>query len=299
MRDDQARTSFDALVDEFLRTEYEMSPVMASNLGLTDYDDRLDDLSADAFARRDALAEGWLARFGGVPAAGLGREELIDRDLVISVLRGRTILADWQAWRRDPLVYSGPVLNGIFGLFLHHLRPEGELVSAAASRLRQAPAALEAGRSNLDPALAHPLIVERGRNAARGGVRYLRDLLPNDVAAGPDRDRLVSVAGDAAEALERWAAFLGDFGLRAHGDWRLGEDRYTGLLREREALADDARSLRERGQAEWDRLDAEMRALSKSARGREDWPAVLDAAKVDHPATEAAMRAAYETWTAR
>jgi len=35
---------FDQLIDEFLRQEFEDSPVSASGLGLTEFDDRLDDL---------------------------------------------------------------------------------------------------------------------------------------------------------------------------------------------------------------------------------------------------------------
>ena len=38
---------FSALVDGFLANEYELSPVAASHLGLTQYDERLDDLSAE------------------------------------------------------------------------------------------------------------------------------------------------------------------------------------------------------------------------------------------------------------
>ena len=54
---------FRSLVDEFLQNEFETSPTTASYLGLTQYDDRLDDLSADAFAKRDADAQAWLKRF--------------------------------------------------------------------------------------------------------------------------------------------------------------------------------------------------------------------------------------------
>ena len=42
------------------------------------------------------------------------------------------------------------------------------------------------------------------------------------------------------------------------GRWQLGEDGYSRILQEREVLGDDARALRARGQAEFDRLDAEM-----------------------------------------
>src|SRR6185369_13748957 len=104
-------TDFAALVDQFLDEEFEASPTMGSALGLTQYDDKLDDLSAEALQKRDADAERWLDRFSAVPDSDLEADDQIDRDLVISVLRGRTILADWQNWRRDPLTYTLPPIN--------------------------------------------------------------------------------------------------------------------------------------------------------------------------------------------
>ncbi|HEX8940034.1 MAG TPA: DUF885 domain-containing protein [Candidatus Limnocylindrales bacterium] len=290
---------FERLAADFLQHEWEASPVRASSLGLTDHDERLDDLSAEAFLQRDADDALWLTRFDTLDPGRLGFEERLDRDLATSVLRGRGILAGWAEWRRDPTEYSGVVTSGVFGLFLHRLRPEPDLVDAAVARLEQVPRAFEQGRANLDPALAHPLIVERGAQSARGAVRYFRELLPAEVATSRDRDRLAEAGERAAEATEAWAAFLDEFRARAHGTWQLGEERYSRLLRDREALAGDARSLRERGQAEYDRLDGEMRSLAREAAGSEDWVAVLREADRDHPPTEAAMREAYEAATER
>ena len=170
--------SLSGLVDEFLDEEFELSPVTASALGLTDYDAGMDDLSAESFAERERDARDFLARFAALADADLTAEERIDRDLALAMLRGRLITAEWQGWKRDPLTYSGPALNGVFLLFLHRLRPEQELVDAAVSRLAQIPTVFAQGRANLDPALAHPLIVERALASARAGARYVRDLLP-------------------------------------------------------------------------------------------------------------------------
>jgi uncharacterized protein (DUF885 family) len=291
--------TFQELVDQFLTEEFEASPVLASGLGLTEYDDRLDDLSADAFRRRDADATRWRERFEAVPDADLDAQTGIDRDLALSVLRGREILADWQNWRRDPQTYSGPILQGVFGLFLHRLRPEPELALAAAARLAEAPRAVEQGIANISGELAHPLIVSRGAGSARGGARYLRELLPAEVAPGPERDRLVEAGGRAADALERWVTFLDDLAVRATGTWQLGEERYSRLLREREALPYDALSLRDVGRAEYEALDAEMRDLAARIDGSGDWATVLEEANRDHPQTEEEMRAGYEAWTER
>ena len=289
----------DALIEEFLANDYETSPVTASGLGLTDYDDRLDDLSSAAFDKREADAASYLGRFVAIAADGLSADGRIDRDLAIAMLRGRLIMAEWQGWKRDPLVYSSPILSGLFVLFLHALRPNRELVDAAVARLEQVPRALEQGAANLDASLASRLIVERGLASARGGARFLREILPAEAHAEADRERLRAAGETAGAAFDSWVAFLESFVERARGEWAFGEERYTRLLRERENLAFDARSLREMGRAEYDRLDAEMRALALQIRGTDDWRAVLVQANEDHPATEAEMRATYAEWSER
>jgi uncharacterized protein (DUF885 family) len=292
-------TDFAALVDEFLDEEFAASPTFASALGLTKYDDKLDDLSAAAFDKRDADAERWLARFSEVPDSTLEADDQIDRDLAISVLRGRTILADWQAWRRDPLTYSLPSINSIFGLFIHRLRPEPELVKSTVARLDATPRAIEQGKANLDPTLASPLIVERALGSARASARYARELLARDIADAGLRAQVLESGAVAAEALDDYATFLEDFRGRATGTWQLGEERYTRLLRERESLGMDARGLREMGRAEYDRLDREMQEVAQRAAGSSDWRAVLEEANENHPRTEEEMRSTYADWTDR
>lgn len=282
-----------SLLDDLLAADFDASPVFASALGLTDYDERLDDLSADAFRRRDADAASFLARVEAATDDGLSVDDTIDRDLARAVLRGRTILADWEGWRRDPQAYTSPISSGLFTLFLHRLRPEPDLVDAAVARLGQVGRVVDQGIANLDASLAHPLIVERGANAARGLVRYVRELLPPEAGEPSARERLAAAGAGAAAHLERWIAHLDELARRAAGTWQLGEARYTRILGEREVLPYDARLLRERGRGELARLDAEMRALARDAAGSEDYVEVLRRSNEDHPRTEEAMRAGY------
>ena len=128
--------SFADLSAEFLEAEWADSPVRASSLGLTEHDERLDDLSAAAFERRKDADAAWLDRFRAVDPQALGADEAIDRDLVISILRGRQIMEDFTVWQRQPDVYLNPGMQGIFTLFLHRLRPIEELVGAAVERMR-------------------------------------------------------------------------------------------------------------------------------------------------------------------
>jgi uncharacterized protein (DUF885 family) len=292
-------TPFAGLCRAFLAEEYAASPVMASALGLTEHDDRLDDLSASAFEDRRRRHAAWLERFRAIPDAGLGPEDRIDRDLVVSTLAGREILAEWEGWRRQPEIYVAVGLQGVFGLFLHRLRPEPELVRAAVARLAAIPRALEDGRRNLSPTLLPPVLIDRALGQARAGARYLRDVLPAEVGTPAHRAALAAAGVTAADALLSFAAALEDLRPRAVGSFALGAERYTRILRERELLGLDAGTLRTRGREEYDRLAAELRELSGRVAGTEDWPRVLRELSRDHPESPEAMRRAYETWTAR
>src|ERR1700694_5494436 len=87
----------------FLDETLEDSPVLASQLGVDGYDDRLDDLSEAAFEDRRRRSVAWLARFEQLPdVATASFDERLDRDLIRSVLRGRAIMDDWLMWRRQP-----------------------------------------------------------------------------------------------------------------------------------------------------------------------------------------------------
>ena len=80
----------------------------------------------------------------------------------------------WQLemWRRQPDVYLNPGMGGIFGLFLHQLRPMQELVEAAVARMRLIPGNLEDGKRNLRPEMVPGIFLDRAANQARAGARF-------------------------------------------------------------------------------------------------------------------------------
>ena len=289
--------SFTELTNEFLDAEFAESPVRASSLGLTEYDERLDDLSEAAFARRRASDSAWLERFRAVPNADLAFDELIDRDLVISILRGREIVEDFEVWRRQPDTYLNPGMTGIFTLFLHRLRPTDELVNAAVARMRLIPGNLEDGMRNLRPDMVPGIFLDRAANQARAGARYLREILPAQVDDAPMQRRLAEAGETAGSAYDAYVTFLEEMRPNATGEWALGEARYSALLQEKELLSFDARGLRERGQAAYDELAQELTRCARELRGTDDWKQVLDELNEDHPRTPEAMRVGYEEWT--
>lgn len=289
--------ALDTLVDDLLRSDFEDSPTLASTLGAEGYDHLLGDYSAEGFARRLEKARGWLAAFDALAEDELDHDERIDRDLVRSNLRGHLVMADWQVWRRNPAVYLGPGLSGVFTLFLHRLHDEDELTRCAAERLRAVPRVLEEGKANIDPSLASPIFVERAKGQCAAGVTYARNLVPAEAAERTNREALAGAGEIAAAAFEDFGRFLDD--LQPSGPYAIGAERYSALLRDKEALGYGAREMLERGRQVHAELDAELRKLAVSIDGSEDWLALVERLSKDHPATPDAMRESYEHWTQR
>ena len=292
-------SSFTDLAETFLKEEFAESPVQASALGLTAYDEKLDDLSADAFRRHDERSAAWLARFRALADEGLSPAERIDRDFAVSILRGRELNAPRRTWQQQPATYLGPGLQGVFSLFLHRLRPEADLADAARSRLEQVPRALTQGMDNLDFTIVPRIYVDRAIGQARAAAKYARELVPQEVKDPSARERLAAAGARAGDAFEAFGQFLQQKKDKATGDYAIGEALYSALLTEKELLPYDARALRERGREQYDLLAAELRRLAREIAGTEDWVGLLATLNKVHAPTPEGMREEYAEWTER
>lgn len=292
-----------ALLDEYVTWVFENNPILASALGAEGFDDLLGDFSAAGFQARESGRDRWLRRFeaAGIPTGSvLDPDDGIDRDLVLAMLRGDQVLSDWPSWRRDPVAYLSPVFVALYTPFLYRLRPDADIVASTVARLRQVPEVLAACQANLDPELASPLLVRRALEQAQVGRSFIAQALPAEVDDERLRAQLVQAAEPAAEAFDSTVTFLAEFAERATGDWRMGERRYSALLRQRELLDFDAAELHQRGLDAWAELDAEMSELaSRVDGGSSDWRTVIDRLADDYPPTIEAMREEYDAETQR
>jgi uncharacterized protein (DUF885 family) len=294
-----ASASFSQLVKQYLEERYEESPAWASMLGLTEYDERSDDLSAEAFRRRDAAVLEWTKRFKAIPDDALDQDERIDRDAVLASLRGRELTQPRADWKRQPATYLNPSLGGVFTLFLHRLRPEPELADAARARLLAVTRHVADGRANVDFALVPRVYLDRAIGQARAAARYARDLVPAEVKEPALRQKVAEAGATAAGAYEDFAEFLESNKERATGDYAIGEELYTALLREKELLPFGTGELRERGREQYEFLSNEANKIASQIDGGGDWTAVCEKLNRVHAPTPDAMRVEYEEWTER
>jgi uncharacterized protein (DUF885 family) len=292
-------SGFASLVKDYLAERYDESPSWASMLGLTAYDERSEDLSADAFRRREAQVLEWTRRFRALPDAELTADERIDRDVVLSSLRGRELMQPRLDWKRQPNLYLNPSLGGVFTLFLHRLRPERELAEAARARLIAVTRHVADGKANLDFSLIPRVYVDRAIGQAKAATRYARELVPGEVKDAALRQKVAEAGATAARSYEDFAAFLDAGKERCSGDYAIGEALYTNLLKEKELLPFDARELRDLGREQHDLLSNEANKIASQIDGGGDWTEVCERLNRVHAPTPEAMRAEYEDWTAR
>ena len=290
---------FSSLVKDYLDERYEESPTWASMLGLTAYDERSDDLSSEAFRRREAAVLSWKKRLAEAADDSLTADERIDRDVILASLRGRELMQARLEWKRQPNTYLNPSLGGVFTLFLHRLRPERDLADAARARLHAVTKQIADGKTNLDFALAPRVYVERAIGQARAAARYARELVPGEVKDPALRQKVAEAGATAAGAYEDFAAFLESNKARASGDYAIGEELYTALLREKELLPLDTRELRERGREQYDLLASEANKIAGQIDGGGTWTEVCERLNRVHAQTPDATRAEYEEWTGR
>ena len=290
---------FSSLVKDYLTERYEESPTWASMLGLTAYDERSEDLSAEAFRRREAAVVDWTKRFAAVENAALTPDERIDRDVILASLRGRELMQPRMDWKRQPNTYLNPSLGGVFTLFLHRLRPERDLAEAARVRLLAVTRHVADGKANVDFALVPPIYVDRAIGQARAAARYARELVPAEIKDPALRQKVAEAGATAAGAFEDFAAYLESNKARATGDYAIGEELYTALLREKELLPFGTRELRERGREQYDLLANEANKIARQIDGGGTWTEVCERLNRVHAPTPDAMRAEYEEWTER
>src|SRR2546430_907037 len=282
-------TLFVELVRSFVYDRFALDPVSATVAGVHAHDHELGDLTAEGFAARRAFSEEWLTRLRDV-GEGLSPAQEIDRDLMLSDLRGDRALFAFERWRRDPGLYPSIITRGAYYGVTREYSPMEERLALLAERLAHAPAALDAARANLDPRRVPPEWVAIALRTAPAGARFLREQLPTfvpDTALGRAVKRTVMPAAEAAaDALDRYAAWLRtDLEPAAKGTFAIGRDAYEALLKEKELLPYDAPTLKAFGEE----LVAETESrLSEAAKGLgdDDWRESVLRFRRDHPSAE-------------
>jgi uncharacterized protein (DUF885 family) len=201
-----ATAALHKLADDYYAWRNENYPVRSSDAGLHTWDGRLTDYSPAKMAERAQHVRSLLEKVRAIKSDNWPKDERIDWILFRVQLEvvdfGNRVL---KFERTNPQVYVGDCTNAIFSLLKKEYDLPRKRALAATSRLRQMPALLKQGLSNLQKPVK--LYAQLASQSARSIDPLLnKSLMALDVDLAPDEHaELIKVRDAAVVALHAYA----------------------------------------------------------------------------------------------
>ncbi len=262
-----------------------ISPETATQLGLHQRDDDLDDRTLAGFDRDLAIEEKMLAdlaaRFTTPHAsrAALTDLEIVEHALAVDIhmKRGQDPL------RRKPDTYMGP-MNALFLMTAREYAPAAERAKHALTRIEKIPAQLEEAKRNLTK--PPKVWTEIGIEAAGGAKQFFDDeRKPLEDALPEEKARIEKALVSAQKSYADYKQFLEKIVLPKGGDdYAAGPELFDFLLKQDFFLTESAADLVAMGERIFTETDAQLTTVAHridpKAKG---WPEVVAKVKSHHP----------------
>jgi uncharacterized protein (DUF885 family) len=262
--DEKLAAFFKAFLDE----QFKHKPLDATRLGNHDYDDRLDDLSAKAYAAdlertRAALAD--LPKqidYKKLSRAGQIDYEILKHDLERSIW----LAENFKPLENDPLVYNEYISDSIYLLLTQSSLPRERNVKNAASRMAFIPKVVEAAKANLrNPPEVY---VKTAINRNKGAIAFYESGIYEVAGETPQLSELKPVAARIVPVLKDYQKFLEEDLLpRAKGEWRIGKEKFARKLDLELHAGLTAEQVIRDAEAEFERVERDMYVIARQLWG--------------------------------
>ncbi len=291
---------FKALADAYIAAVERLSPVEATALGLHGADARLPDITPAGRLARQREWQRLLARIGQIDPAQLGRDQQVDRAMLMNELRYR-LWSDLtlQEWAWNPQVYNDAAAGSLYTLAARDFAPWDVRLKAATARMGALPAFLAQGRRQLILAEVPRIFAETVSKQNGGIVEIAETMLAPHAGSlnAADRARFDAALAGLKLAVAEQQQWLDTVLVPgAKGDFRLGSRLYDQKMRF--ALVSDIKrpELKARALKAKAEIRAEMYALARGVlAGRADAPPLPDfpSPEQQQAGIEAALQLSY------
>jgi uncharacterized protein (DUF885 family) len=287
-----ADVQFEALTTEFLAAEYAAHPVMATTMGVHDYDDSLDDFNRFALRQDRDRVRAYLHALDKLSLAELNADNRLDARLARSSAQMALSALEQQRWpERHPGSYVDTLFYGLFLLISRDFAPAKERARGLLGRLHAVPAALAEAQQNLKnpPRVFTEIAIE----SVEAGDSLFTVSLPAFFATLSEtglQNALRKATEAARTAFADYAQFLRTTILpRSEEDFALGKELFdyylrVGHLMDKEKENSDA--LLEIGQETLEETQQKLAALAEEISPGRDWAQIVAELKRNHPSIE-------------
>jgi uncharacterized protein (DUF885 family) len=286
-----APSPFAVFVDDYFDAYFAAKPSEGTAAGLHQYDDKLENGSADAVKKRIATVKALQARLDKLRAGKLTDDEAIDAEVLDGLMRAELLdLEIVRNWRKNPMNYIGTPPGAIDGLMKRDFAPAASRLRSVIARLKATPPMFEALRANVDnpPKEFTDLAIRMGE----GSIGFYRDTVGDwaKEAAGKDAElfKEFNTANDAVvKSLTETVAWLKkDLLPKSKGTYALGSETFAKELLYEELVDIPLDKLLAIGEANLKRDQEAFRAVAKKIDDKKTAAEVMKALSDDHP-TEA------------
>ena len=255
---------FRAYLDRSFRDE----PLSATRLGDHRFDDRLDDLSAEAragYLERDrrTLAELPMR----VDRAKLSRNARIDFDIFRHhLVRSIWLTENFRPFEDDPRIYGDYLTESVYLLLTQSSLPRATNLENALARMARIPEVVKVARATI----GNPprVKVETAIQQTKGAIGFYQDELFTLAGEPKGEGELGKRAEAIVAALHEHLAFLEREVLPAStDDWRIGKEKFARKLELELDAGLSADEVLQTAKAEAERVEREMAVIARQLWG--------------------------------
>ncbi|MEM3017595.1 MAG: DUF885 domain-containing protein [Candidatus Bathyarchaeia archaeon] len=228
MKDEDSR--FDQIAKEMFETFLSRDPVLATSLGIHQYDHLLPDGTLQAKFEDIEVIKKFLSKFEEFTGEELTEDRLFDRDLAIDSLRLALFFEEGlRLWSSSPEA-PDTVGTSLFLLLAREFAPLEARLRSISGRVKAIPRFLRESKERLlDPV---ELWTRLSLQAARGLPHLLKEIVKTAQEAGFEYARdLERDSEEAVAAVSEYAGWLSDKVIpRARKDFAIGKEKLDMIL---------------------------------------------------------------------
>jgi uncharacterized protein (DUF885 family) len=224
-------TGEDAKLSAFFRNYLNLwmaqRPLEATYLGNHDFDDVLEDVSAESRKEWEKLVRNTL---GSLPREvnfqKLSRASQIDYEILkLHLERTLWVWDNIRPFETDPRTYGEYITNSVFLPLTQSTLPREKNVANAAARMRYATGVIDAAKRNLKN--PPKVVLETAIKQNKGAIGFFESGIYEVSGETPAVSQFRQTTAPVIAALREYQQWLETEAMaKATGDWRLGRDRY-------------------------------------------------------------------------
>ncbi|GAC1447749.1 MAG: DUF885 domain-containing protein [Isosphaeraceae bacterium] len=261
-------SAFSRFVDTYFSARFQDRPSEGTAAGLHEYDQKLEDLSQAAIARRVSGLKEMLAVLDAMDRSKLSAADAIDARVLDGQIRAELLdLETLRLWEVHPMSYAGLPGSAVDGLIKRDFAPASERLRSVIARERAIPALHEAARRNLKnpPKEFTDLAIRMAKGSVgffKGSVAtWARTAAAQDVALLKEFEQVNARVITSTKEFTAWLE--NDLKPRSRGRYAIGPENFLAKMKYEELVELPLPALLVKGEAQ---LARDYSAFVETAR---------------------------------